>query len=49
MNRSEFREKHGERIEYYPYIEMSLKGICAVILADESMGTIMTHLHALQV
>ena len=36
MNQSEFREKHSELIEYYQYIEMRLKGICAVIPADES-------------
>lgn len=37
MNKSEFRAKHSELIGYYQYIEMRLKGICAVILADESI------------
>lgn len=34
MTQTEFREKHSELIEYYQYIEMRLKGICAAFLAD---------------
>jgi len=35
VTKPEFREKHSELIEYYQYIEMHLKGICAEILADQ--------------
>lgn len=35
MTRSEFHERHSEIIEYYQYIEMHLRGICAVLLASE--------------
>ena len=38
MTKTEFREKHSELIEYYQYIEMRLKGICATLLADEERG-----------
>ena len=38
MTKTEFREKHSELIEYYQYIEMHLKGICATLLADEERG-----------
>ena len=35
MTETEFRAKHSEIIEYYQYIEMHLKGICAAILKDK--------------
>ena len=40
MTESEFRFKYSELIEYYQYIEMRLKGICATILVltDEDKG-----------
>ena len=38
MTKTEFREKHSELIEYYQYIEMRLRGICATLLADEERG-----------
>ncbi len=38
MTESDFRFKHSELIEYYQYIEMHLKAICAGFLADEEKG-----------
>ena len=35
MTETEFRFKHSELIEYYQLIEMRLKTLCVVILADE--------------
>ncbi len=35
MTKAEFRERHSEVIEYYQYIEMHLKGICAALLDEE--------------
>ena len=35
MTESEFRFKHSELIEYYQYIEMRLRFLCADFLADE--------------
>lgn len=35
MTENEFRIKHSSLIEYYQYIEMRLKAICAGCLADE--------------
>ena len=35
MTEMEFRVLHSEVIEYYQYIEMHLKGVCAALLADE--------------
>ena len=35
MTRSEFHDRHSEIIEYYQYIEMHLRGICAALLSDE--------------
>lgn len=40
MTENDFRFKHSELIEYYQYIEMHLKGICAAILADEEKSWI---------
>lgn len=38
MTESEFRIKHSELVEYYQYIEMRLKFICAAFLADNERG-----------
>lgn len=38
MTESEFRIKHSELIEYYQYIEMRLKFICAAFLANNEKG-----------
>lgn len=38
MTETDFRFKHSELIEYYQYIEMRLKTLCAAILADEEKG-----------
>ena len=35
MTEAEFRIKHSEIIEYYQLIEMRLKSICAVLIANE--------------
>lgn len=35
MTESDFRFKHSELIEYYQYIEMRLKFICANFLAKD--------------
>ena len=35
MTETEFRFKHSQLIEYYQYVEMRLKFICAALLADE--------------
>ncbi len=35
MTETEFRIKHSQIIEYYQYIEMRLKTICAALLSDE--------------
>ncbi len=35
MTKNEFRLKYSELIEYYQYIEMRLKGICAEYLTDK--------------
>lgn len=40
MTENDFRFKHSELIEYYQYIEMRLKAICAAILADEEKSWI---------
>ena len=40
MTESEFRIKHSELVEYYQYIEMRLKFICAAFLADNEKGWI---------
>lgn len=34
MTEQKFRSQHSKAIEYYQYIEMRLKGICAVIMED---------------
>lgn len=34
MTETEFRIMHSRVIEYYQYIEMHLRGICAALLAD---------------
>ena len=36
MTEIEFRARHSELIEYYQYIEMHLKGICASFPEDEN-------------
>ena len=35
MTETEFRVNHSTIIEYYQYIEMRLKVICAALLSDE--------------
>ena len=35
MTETEFRFKHSQLIEYYQYVEMRLRFICAALLADE--------------
>ncbi len=40
MTEEDFRFKHSELIEYYQYIEMRLKAICAGILANEEKSWI---------
>ena len=40
MTEKDFRFKHSELIEYYQYIEMRLKAICAALLADEEKSWI---------
>ena len=35
MTETEFRFKHSQLIEYYQYVEMRLRFICATLLADE--------------
>ena len=40
MTESEFRNKHSEIVEYYQYIEMRLKFLCAALLADREKGWI---------
>ena len=40
LNEAEFRFTHSELIEYYQYIEMRLKGICAALLADKEKNWI---------
>ena len=46
MTENDFRFKHSELIEYYQYIEMRLKAICAAILADEEKSWIYNNLFA---
>ncbi len=38
MTENEFRIKYCELLEYYQYVEMRLKFICASLLADEEKG-----------
>ena len=38
MTETEFRVEYSRLIEYYQYIEMRLKGICAALMADEEKG-----------
>ena len=40
MKEEEFRTNHSLIIEYYQYIELRLKGICAAITADGDKGWI---------
>ena len=38
MTENDFRVKYCELMEYYQYLEMRLKFICAALLADEEKG-----------
>jgi len=38
MTEQEFRVKYCELMEYYQYIEMHLKGLCADLLANEDIS-----------